>query len=103
VVEAKIEGDDIVIRLYVGTLPVIVSGGWACNALPPLKVTDSGEFAKELCRSLNREDDEGTTPIHRLIDKSVLHAVEQGAFGIEEISEEEAEKLSASLQRKPKS
>lgn len=100
-VEAKIEGDDIVIRLYIGNLPVIVSGGWACNALPPLKVTDSGEFAKDLCRSLNRDDEDGTTPIHRLIDANVLHAVEQGAFGIDEISEDEAEKLSASLQKKP--
>ncbi len=102
-VEAKIEGDDIVIRLYIGNLPVIVSGGWACNALPPLKVTDSGELAKDLCRALNDENEEGTTPLHRLIDKAVLAAVEQGAFGIDEISEDEAERLAASLQKKPES
>lgn len=100
-VEAKIEGDEIVIRLYIGNLPVIVSGGWACNALPPLKVTDSGEFAKELCIALNAENEDGTTPIHRLIDKAVIAAIEQGALGIDEIGEDEAEKLSASLQKKP--
>jgi hypothetical protein len=98
-VEAKIEGDEIVIRLYVGNLPVIVSGGWACNALPPLKVTDSGEFAKELCRALNEENEEGTTSIHKLFDKGVLAAIEQGAFGIDEITDDEAERLSASFQK----
>jgi hypothetical protein len=101
--EAKIEGDQIIIRLDISALPVIVSGGWACNALPPLKVTDSGGFAKDLCRALNDENEEGTTPLHRVIDKAVLTAVEQGAFGIDEISEEEAEKLAASLQKQPKS
>jgi hypothetical protein len=97
--EAKVEGDEIVIRLYVGNLPVIVNGGWACNALPPLKVTDSGKFAKELCYALNAENEEGTTPVHRLMDKCVIAAIEQGALGIEEITDEEAERISASLRK----
>jgi len=97
--EAKIEGDQIVIRIDISNLPVIVSGAWALSALPPLKVTDAPEFAKELCRQLNDEDEEGTTPIHRLIDKGVNEAVEQGAFGIEEISDDEAEELSSSFQK----
>lgn len=100
-VEAKIEGDEIVIRLDIKALQIIASGGWACNALPPLEITDGALFADDLCRALNYEDEQGTTPIHRLFDKGINQAVENGALGCDVISEDAAEKLSAAFQAKP--
>lgn len=85
--EAVIEDGSIVIRVALEALPMILEGAWAMNKLDThYKITDASEFAKELMHALNREDEQGTTPIHELFDGAILHVIEQGGFGIDEES-----------------
>lgn len=47
------------------------------------KITSIDDFAEEMVSVLSDEDEDGTTPVHRLLDKAALDALEQGAEGIE--------------------
>lgn len=47
------------------------------------KITDCDIFAAEIVRSLTVEDEDGTTPVHKMIDEAAIHAVEFGAEGVE--------------------
>jgi hypothetical protein len=88
---AIIEDGAIVIRLPIANLPQVVEGAWAGgNLRPRLKVTDAQVFAKELCRALNDEEEDGTTRIHLMFDASIEFASEQGFEGIEEHEEQES-------------
>lgn len=88
---AVIEGDAMLIRLPIDYLPQVVEGAWALNAMPVrMQITDAGAFAKELVRVLNREDEQGTTMIHRMMDSAIVEALEQGAEGIEEHPQQSA-------------
>jgi len=44
-------------------------------------ITDATVFAGEVCRELNDEEEDGGTLIHRMLDKAVSRAVENGAEG----------------------
>lgn len=83
--EAIIENGSLVIRVSLEALPMVLEGAWAMNKFDTrLKITDAGEFSKELVYALNREDEQGTTPIHELFDKAILYVIESGGFGIDE-------------------
>jgi len=78
--KAVIEDGHIVIRVPIANLQTIMDGGYACNAYPErYKVTDPEGFAQEIERELNDEDEEGTTPIHKLFDKAINDALNHGA------------------------
>lgn len=82
--QAIIENGSLVIRVSLEALPMILEGAWAMNKLDMrYKITDAAEFSKELMRALNREDEEGTTPVHELFDAAILHVIEVGGFGID--------------------
>jgi hypothetical protein len=82
--EAIIEGGDIVIRVAIEALPNAVKYGSDLMAIdPPLKITNAKVFAKELVSALNEEDEDGSTPIHKLFDQGVMDAAEAGAEGCE--------------------
>lgn len=88
---AYIEDDAIVIRVAFSHLPTIIEGAWAANGISTrLKVTDVVAFAKDLSHALNDEDEEGTTPIHRLFDHAIEAAFESGADGVEEYRDPDA-------------
>lgn len=50
------------------------------------KVTDPVAFAKEVHRELVREEEDGSTPLTRTLDKAIYEAINQGAEGVEEAS-----------------
>lgn len=82
---AAIEGGDLVIRLRIANIPSAFQGGVDCGAIEPgFKVVDAQAFALEVLRALNDEDEDGTTPVHRMFDAAFEEAVEQGAEGVEE-------------------
>lgn len=85
---AKIEGDEIVIRIKIDALPVAMAGS-------PLgldwHVTDAAEFAKEFVHELNNEQEDGTTPLHVVFDKAMSSAIDNGCDGIEEGPDKEFE------------
>lgn len=83
--QAVIEKGSLVIRVSLEALPMVLEGAWAMGKFDTrYKITDASEFAKELMHALNREDEQGTTPVHELFDAAILHVIEQGGFGIDE-------------------
>ena len=48
------------------------------------RVTDPSAFAKEVARELDRESEDGSTPLTRLLDTVIEEAINQGAEGVEE-------------------
>lgn len=90
--EAVIRDEQIVISIEIDALPGILSGSIATNSVAGLfKVTDPAEFAKEVCRALNAEKEDGTTRVHMMFDSAFNHAIDQGAEGVEEVTEDEFE------------
>lgn len=81
---AKIQRRSIVIRVPIKAIERGVEGAWASGyRAPRLKVTDADAFAKELVNELNKESEDGTTPVDLLFDKAAYDAMEQGAEGID--------------------
>lgn len=96
--EAVIRDGQIVISIDVDALPLIVSGSCATYSLQGLwKVTDAEAFAKDVCMSLNAESENGTTRVHTMFDGAFDHAIDQGAEGIEPITEDDFEDEAARL------
>lgn len=50
------------------------------------KVTNIAEFAKEVASALNDEGEDGSTPVTRMLDAAILHAIEQGSEHVEEVT-----------------
>lgn len=82
---AIIEGGAVVIRFPLDAMQTAMDGAWSLRALDTrYKITDINEFSKEFARALNREDEQGTTEIHKMADRAFIDCIENGAFGIEE-------------------
>lgn len=89
--KATIEDGAIVIRVPLRSLAQIIEGAWALRALDRRwKLIDPQVFAKAMVREMNDEDEEGTTSIHRMFDRAINLAIEQGAEGIEEHEDQDA-------------
>ena len=84
---AQIEGDQIVIRIPVGCLKQawessryvedVEANGWFVP-----HVTDETEFARSVTYHLNQEEEDGSTPITDLLDKTMVTACEDGCDGL---------------------
>lgn len=74
-----LEGEQLVIRIGIDTL------GFALTAADePLRVVDARLAAEEIVRELTREEEDGTTPVHKLLDKAGFDAWENGGEGFAE-------------------
>jgi hypothetical protein len=51
-----------------------------------IKVTNIAGFAKDVLNALNDEGEDGSTPITRMLDKAIEHAIEMGSEHVEECS-----------------
>jgi hypothetical protein len=89
--EARIVKGKIVIEVPVNFLPKVLEASWACRVLTTrYRVESAEQFAKELVNELNREREDGTTPIHMMFDRAIERAIEAGGFGLEEHPEQDA-------------
>lgn len=98
---AMIRDGQIVISIDIDALPLILSGSIAAGDLMSgycYKVTDPAVFAREVCRSLNEENEIGTTDIHKMFDRAMMHAIDWGGEGVEEVDEDGFEAEAARLQ-----
>lgn len=50
-----------------------------------LRVTDATLAAANILRELQREEEDGTTPVHKMLDKAALDAWEHGGEGFESV------------------
>ncbi len=88
--DAVIENGAIVIRVPIDSLHQVVEGAWATGNLEPrYRIVNLDEFAADLRTELNREEEDGSTIVHRMFDKAINEAIEGGAFGIEEHPDQE--------------
>lgn len=89
--QAVIENGSIVIRVPIAALPQVIEGAWALGGIDTrMKITDADAFAKDLMHELNNEDEQGTTRIHKMFDRAMNEAIEQGAQGVEEHENQDA-------------
>ncbi len=89
--DVSIVGGELMIRIGVKTLAVCAEQSpvpefsdfdeGTGKELRPT-VTDPAVFASEVLRELLYEQEDGTTPVHELLDRAMLDAVENGAEGI---------------------
>ena len=86
--EARIVDGKLTISLRVSTLAHAARNSehvFNCaESGTPLKITDEQVFAESVARALNREEEDGSTPITRMLDEATEWVSEQGEEGIEE-------------------
>lgn len=79
-VEAKIEDGVIVIRVPVSVLPAALEQNPRNDSYRGSLITNLEGFARDVVIELNREEKDGTTPVHLLFDKAMAEAIEQGSL-----------------------
>lgn len=89
VLTAEVRGGRLVISIGVNLLanalelgPELSHYDEATGEWSHPKVTDAVVFAREIAIELEREEEDGTTPVHRMLDAAALKAIESGALGI---------------------
>ena len=86
--EAQIVDGKLVISLSIGTLAHAARHSdyfdRCAESGTPLKITDEAVFAQSVAHALNAEEEDGSTPITRMLDKAFEHVSEWGEEGIEE-------------------
>jgi|GEM_PF-1962178 len=48
-----------------------------------LAIVDEAAFATDICRAINQEDEDGSTPLIRMIEAAAMDAIEQGSEGVD--------------------
>ncbi len=78
----EIVDGELVIRIGIDTLIFAARTGddWDERFV----IVDADVFAEDIRHELEREQEDGTTPVHMLIDAAVEQAIDQGSLGIDE-------------------
>lgn len=78
--KVDIVGGLVTVTIGVSSLCTAVAAG---STFPPEgQFTDEYAFARAVVTELAREDEDGTTPVHRLLEMAAVEAVEEGAEGV---------------------
>lgn len=84
----QIDGEDIVIRITPGALTHATEHGCLCTFVPKTgnfraaQITDIAKWRDAVARALRREQENGDTPVHLMLDACLKHALEQGEEGV---------------------
>lgn len=82
-----VEGAEVVIRIDVDTLchAVTMADNWPTDDKGEscATIVDRPLFVKELMNELQRENEQGATPLHFLFDEAALAAIETGSEAVE--------------------
>lgn len=81
-----IEGDQLVIRITTECLlhAVTCSLEWPVNeAGSPISVNNGPLLLQEIIHELQREDEQGTNPMHRMLDEAALAALDNGSEAVD--------------------
>lgn len=57
--------------------------GWSGEDTPNIIVTNARAFAREVERALNREEEDGSTLLSKMIDLAIVDAVGDGCEGVD--------------------
>lgn len=90
--EARIVDGKLVISLSIDTLAYAArNSDYFFNCAEQgvkLKIDDEAAFAKSVTYALNREEEDGSTPITRMLDDAFTWVSEQGEAGIVEADDD---------------
>ena len=80
--EFKIEEDALTIKIGTDILKHAVEIGrmYGCGEI---EITNSSQFLEGFVRELSREDEDGSTLIHRAFDSAVSEMLENGERGVD--------------------
>lgn len=81
-----VEGRQLVIRITTECLvhAVTCASQWPAQEMGgPVAVIDAPVFVADIVHELQREDEQGTTVVHRLFDEAALAALEAGSLGVD--------------------
>ena len=78
----NIENGELVIRVGINHL----DGHEYHNRIPALKFDDREEWVRDVIAEINREEEDGSTPLNTMLDKAMEAALEQGSIGVAEDS-----------------
>lgn len=80
-----IEAGRLVISIGITTLgnAIVGPGSPIKKDVPHAKITDHAAFARQVVTALNSEAEDGTTPVHKLLDDVAATFLENGADGID--------------------
>ena len=92
----KVDKGELVIRIGIKTLAFACERMDACNPYDEdlkdykllYRIVDPFAFAKDVKCELNKEEEDGSTPLTSLFDSVMLKAIENGNLGVEEAGEE---------------
>jgi hypothetical protein len=85
--KATVEGDELVIRIGIGTLAFAAEHCCLCED----DVVDPAQLARDVCRELNRAEEDGSSPITALFDDAISAAFEDGSNAFEDDEDDESE------------
>lgn len=80
---AEIVDGKLIISIGINVLAHACEFGHPENQADEFRIVDKDEFAKDILNEITREEEDGTTPLHRLFDAATLEAIDQGSLGIE--------------------
>lgn len=77
----EVEDDRLVISIGIDALATAVTGAdfWDEDTM---RIRDRDELARDIVRELEDEQDDGTTPVHLMIDAAAEAAVDNGSTAI---------------------
>jgi len=80
-----IEAGRLVISIGITTLAeaLVGPGSPTKEERPHSRITDHAAFARAVIRALEDEEEDGTTPVHKLLDDVALAFLENGADGVD--------------------
>lgn len=82
-----VEGDELVIRITLDTLchAVTMADNWPTtdDGQSAATIVDRDLFVKEFIVELERDNEQGATPLHLLFDDMALELIERGTESIE--------------------
>lgn len=88
---AIVEGSCVVIRVPIANIGAALEGAWASGCQDGrYRLTNPEVFADALVHELNKEDEIGTTAVHKMLDAGMYGAIDQGAEGVVEHENQEA-------------
>ena len=88
----EIRNNQLIIRLGLNTLAFaaenpfgdsLFADGSTVDDGSTITVVDKRAWAEEVLRALENEDEQGTAPVHTLLDQAMRSAIDDGAVGVE--------------------
>lgn len=83
----KIQDGQLIISIGISTLVYAIQNGDKWNGYG--KITDEMGFAKDILSELDYEEEDGTNPVHRMLDDAAIRAAEQGSQFVGDFVEDE--------------